>query len=506
MEVKGEMVGEVLEVREVSGECVLLLVEREGEVVYCWLEGRLWVRRVRAFQAGQRVAISAYRWYSVSPDTADMYTPPIPGKTISPGYIHVSPPDPDFLILPQADLSYPSLQEACEEAYSNPWTRRDLAGVVLDVALRISGEDTFATVKLADEGLEDVACGVVLRGKRELGVWSVGDVIVLHGCVWAMYGSKPQVSKAANWAVYGYKTGQIQGCTARFQAKTYTLKRVNELQAWANGAFQHRSICPLRELVPTLGSLPLFSFKIIHLIAKIATIKRDFPQGKSTFVLVDEAGSAIFESGDWFPQWISPGMWVKLCHCRVERSTKLSNCSYMLQLPTDSFDVRTHMRNYHILGDFIEKEAVEKLQKHVISLQTLQEELVSHCLSSSLPLWSASEVLSPLSPRKLVRLKALFLDIQPSDLISAFYFQDSIWRFAAVMRVYAENTVLTVLLTAPEAAGFFQIRTFSPYASEDMIRQAEMLSQGNRWVELGLWRVLHKGKVLLRLHNTSVVC
>ena len=506
MEVKGEMVGEVLEVREVSGECVLLLIEREGEVVYCWLEGVLWVKRVRAFQAGQRVAIRAYRWYTVSPETADMYTPPIPGKTISPGYIHVSPPDPDFLILPQADLSYPSLQVACEEAYSNPWTRRDLAGVVVDVALRISGEDTFATVKLADEGLEDVACGVVLRGKRDLGVWSVGDVMVLHGCVWAMYSSKPQVSKAANWAVYGYETGQIQGCTSRFQAKSYTLKRVNELQTWANHTFQNRSICPLHELVPTLGSLPQFAFKIIHIIAKIATIKRDFPQGKSTFVLVDETGSAIFESGDWFPDWVSAEMWVKLCHCRLERGAKLSSCSYMLQLPTNSFDVSAHMRNYHILGDFIAKEAVEKLEKQALSLQALQEELVSHCLSSSLPFWSASEVLSPLSPRKLVRLKALFLDIQPSDLISAFYLQASIWRFAAVMRVYAENTVLNVLLTAPEAADFFQIRSFSPDASEEVIRQVAMLSQGNRWVELGLWRVLYRGKVLLRLHNTSIVC
>ena len=169
MEVRrGEMVGEVLEVREVSGECVLLLIEKEQEVVYCWLEGALWVRRVRRFQAGQRVALSAYRWYSVSADTADMYTPPIPGKAISPGYIHVSASDPDFLILPQTDISYPSLKEACEEAYSNPWTRRDLAGVVLDVVLRISGEDTFATVKLADESKDDLACGLVVRGKRDL--------------------------------------------------------------------------------------------------------------------------------------------------------------------------------------------------------------------------------------------------------------------------------------------------------------------------------------------------
>ena len=141
--------------------------------------------------AGQRVALSAYRWYSVSADTADMYTPPIPGKAISPGYIHVSASDPDFLILPQTDISYPSLKEACEEAYSNPWTRRDLAGVVLDVVLRISGEDTFATVKLADESKDGLACGLVVRGKRELGVWSVGDVLVVHGCVWALYNSKP---------------------------------------------------------------------------------------------------------------------------------------------------------------------------------------------------------------------------------------------------------------------------------------------------------------------------
>ena len=499
------MVGEVLEVREVSGECVLLLIEKEQEVVYCWLEGALWVRRVRRFQAGQRVALSAYRWYSVSADTADMYTPPIPGKAISPGYIHVSASDPDFLILPQTDISYPSLKEACEEAYSNPWTRRDLAGVVLDVVLRISGEDTFATVKLADESKDGLACGLVVRGKRELGVWSVGDVLVVHGCVWALYNSKPQVSKAANWAVYGYETDQIQGCTPRYLTKTYTLKRVRELQEWAACAFPHHSICPLNELVPNLGCLPLFSFKTVHIIAKVATIKSDFPQGKLTLVLVDEAGAATLELGDGVPEWLSTGIWVKLCHCKVDKGPKLLNCNYILKMSNSSFDVKTHMRNYHILGDWIEKEVVDRLEKQAAGLQTLREELISHCVDTTLPLWSAAEVVSPLSCRKLVRVKALFIDLQPSDLATAFYFQDSIWRFAALMRVYAGNIVLNVLLTDSESGPFFHISDFSPCALEAVETHLVALSQGNKWVELGLCRAVSGNTVRLRLHNTAIV-
>lgn len=506
MEVRREeMVGEVQEVREVSEKCVLLLIETEQEIVYCWLEGELWVRRVRRFQAGQRVAVSAYRWYPVSADTADMYTPPIPGKTIAPGYIHVAASDPDFLILPQIDISYPSLKEACEEAYSNPWTRRDLAGVVLDVVLRRSAEDTFATVKLADERVDSLACGLVVRGKRELGVWSVGDVLVVHGCVWALYGSKPQVSKAANWAVYGYETGRIQGCTPRYLAKTYTLKRVNELQAWVACTIPHHSICPLNELVPNLGSLLLFSFKIVHIIAKIATIQSDFPQGKHTLVLVDEAGSATVETGEGVPEWVSTGIWVKLCHCRIEKGPKLMNCNYMLKMSTSSFDVKTHLRNYHILGDVIEREAVDRLGKQVFAWHSLREEVISHCFDSSLPLWTAAEVLSPLSSRKFVRVKGLFIDLQPADLATAFYCQGSIWQFAGLLRIYSGNAVLNVLLTASEAGLFFHIPSFSPCSLDAVTKQVAGLSQGNRWMELGLYRA-STDTVLLRLHATTLLC
>ena len=76
--------------------------------------------------------------------------------------------------------------------------------------------------------------------------------------------------------------------------------------------------------------------------------------------------------------------------------------------------------------EWIKREAMDRL---VIGLQTLRKELISNCFDSALPLWSTAEVLSPLSCRKLEQVKVLFIDLQHSNLATAFSFQDSIWPF-----------------------------------------------------------------------------
>ena len=507
MEVRFEpLVGELVEVREVSNIHALLLVERRQEVVYCWLEGELWVRRVRQFQPGQHISLSAYRWYPVSPDTAEMYTPAIPGKTVASGYIHVAASDPDFRIVPQTDFTYVSLKSALEDASSNPWTHRDLVGTVLDVYLRVYGEDQVLTLKITDESQAMVTCsGLVVRGKQGLGVESVGDLVVLHGCVWGVYGSQPHINRVTSgWAVYHHSTSHLLSSFGRYQAKSHTLNRLKDLQTWTRTYYSLHSICKPHEIVPNLGSLTRFSFKSIHIIGQIIAIQPDFPSKKVTILIADETGWIQVEI-DGKMEWMQVGKWVKLCNCRVEKGQKVTNCSYILEIEESYFDVKTHVRNYHVLGRVIALEAMESIRKQVIASDSLRQKLITRCTHPSLPLWTAPEVLSPLSFRKYTRLKAIFIDIQPSDLISGFQFITNQWHFSGLIRVFSEKSLISILLTESELAKLMNFSTISPDNIEEIDKMVEKLKWGGSVMEIGLWRVVWGRQVLLKMYHTQAV-
>lgn len=359
------LTAKILKKTEMTKDVVELLLENKGRVIYCWLEGEHWVRKIKLIGEGEGLCLTHYRWYSVPSDSSSLCIPPVPGKAVIPGYIFTPASDSIFQLTPLIARTYPSLSDIVRDATTNPWTKRDLIGVIVDVSFRDLGPEALVTLGLVDESLRKSLYACVLTKKQDesaVKLLSIGDVMTIHGCTLQLYNEKPQVSASrslSGWGIFSFTSGEIIAQSQRFSPREETTSRYAVLRSWADTHFRTHSTVTLQDSLPSLGALPVVVYKKVDFIAKVIEVREGMPEGKSTIALGDEAGATLVEVTQM--RGFTQGNWVKVCKAKISRSLEVSQSSAVVSIPDHFFDVQIHLQNYAVLGDCVEDEARRKL-------------------------------------------------------------------------------------------------------------------------------------------------
>ena len=483
----------------------LLLQDSAGQALYCWLEGESWTQTARRFQVGAHLTLGPYLRCKVPAEYADFYLPTVQGLAIADCCIHF-PPNDSSVALGLSSERLMTLQEAQEQALLQPGLRCDLAGVLVDLVQRDTCNDRLWRLKLADASLAGESVSVHLFVKKQDPLrpqfGALGDIVVLQSVNFALYQGRPQVSVNRNsggWGIFRLGTGEPEAMSAGFKDSEAVKLQREALRNWAGEWFSQHSLCRSDLTVPRLGQLSKYRYKKVDVVGKVVRLCKGFPPGMSSILLCDESGFACIECFDFNFEGLTEGCWAKARQVKVEATLRLDQYSSVVPIPETFHDVQARLRGADLPGmALITHEALTLLQQRVWAFEQGRERLVTHCLDDQIPLWAGKEALSPLSPRRYVRLKGLLLGMEPGlpDCLEP--------HFGAMLRCLCDGEVVEVLLGEQEGREFFGLLSLEGAdAQRHVAKRLELLSSANHWVELGVQRVVWDNRVLLRLYRTT---
>ena len=496
----------------------VLLQDSCGEFVYAMMEGNHWTQKANVIKEGDKILLGPFIAREIPQKYLEFYAPRIPGKKLPPFYISFKPSDSDVRFEVETEKpkkrrsNFRNLKECEGLALSKSISRVSVAGVIIDFVIEEKKKcDNICKMKIVDSSLETgkfLTLNCFVSGENPPSVVSIGDIVVAHGVKWEVFKSNVQGTYSRSLGglgIFHWKNAELVSSVAPFSKDEEVLEKVHEANNWELNKLETQDLTTGKTL-ENIGQAKHSRYQALDIIAYVAKKEEKFPEAfKTTLVLCDDTGFLYYVGYYYELQHIQEKTWIKFREAKIfSNYLERTQHSSILPMPEWSLNVKNHLRETLPGIEHMKTEALSSFGQFYQDVTSQQELIVTEPLMKDTPLFEEAQVLNPFEQKEFCRLKAIFIEIQPRNLESAFIEKEGRLEFCGVMKLWSMHEIIEVILSGKDAALLFGLQG----SKQEMLQQVKQgiarMSRASNWVVLGLRRVIKENRVLLKLVQTII--
>jgi hypothetical protein len=501
--------GEIVEkVFLCEGTCRVLLVDEQGDLVYCLLQGMHWFEKIKEINLGQKVLMVPSKVTEVPKRHKKFYAPEIKGKNVSDLFFHYNKHDfelgirQDGSVRKQVEGFFP-LDAIYEKLALAETTRGSIIGILLDFYIKpnisTKSVENFYRMRIIDDSVQvnqSIQLNLFLRKVYSLKKVSIGDVIIAQGVNFRKKQSQVvgvHNSSSASLAVISWQDCRIEYCSDGFVLSEQMMGTVCRLQNWIFNVLQYQPfLIQLSQPTP-----PYFSQ---DLVLYLVQMHHEFPEtDQSTLVFGDPLQLAYMIIQTSLVSHISCLHWVKVSSIKLfHQKIELNENSSLVILP----DWTAKVKSYPPVSQLSIRQVLNEFGK-VIGKDLYVNINHKH---TQMPCMQPDRLLDFENFEEFARVKGLVIDFHPRESgIGVVKARDG-YEYVGLMKVYSFSIVLTVYICGKSSKMFYGVNEHDEFNEiVTKVRKVQNnLLKGYGWVELGVKRVRNDQQVYLFLSETEI--